>query len=85
MEGDNVNLKMISLRSWHYMWSLFYFYKKNYSYFFALKKTYIFLIKDFFKLLYFLIKRDKLNICIRSNRLFGLINSMILKKSSKRL
>lgn len=85
MEGDNVNLKMISLRNWHYMWSLFYFYKKNYSYLFALKKTYIFLIKDLLKLLYFLIKKDKLNICIRSNRLYGLINSMLLKKSSKRL
>ena len=85
MEGDNENLTMISLRNWHYMWSLFYFYKKNYSYFFAFKKTYIFLIKDFLKLLYFLIKKDKLNICIRSNRLFGLINSIFLRKSYKRL
>ena len=25
-------------RAWHYNWSKFYYYKKNYNYFFALKK-----------------------------------------------
>ena len=29
------------------MWSMFYFYKKNYSYFGAIKKTYFYLTKDF--------------------------------------
>ena len=35
------------LKEWHWMWSTFYFYKKNYSYFHALKKV----IGKFFKAL----------------------------------
>ena len=85
MDGDNSNLQMIALRNWHFMWSNFYFFKKNYSYFYAIKKTYSYLFKDFLKLLFFILKNDKVNICIRKYRLLGLINSIFLMKSSKRL
>lgn len=85
IEGDNINLSLIELRNWHYMWSFFYFYKKNYSYFFAIKKMYIFIIKDLFKLILFYIRRDKVNIWIRKSRLKGLLSSMFLLKSSKRI
>jgi N-acetylglucosaminyl-diphospho-decaprenol L-rhamnosyltransferase len=85
IEGDNIDLALIELRNWHYMWSYFYFFKKNYSYFFAIKKTYSFLFKDFIKLILFLIKKDRINICIRISRLTGLLSSILLFKSSKRL
>ena len=32
-------------RNWHFSWSKFYFYKKNYNYLFALKKFYQIFIK----------------------------------------
>ena len=85
IEGDNINLKNIGLRSWHLMWSYFYFYKKHYSYYYAIKKSLNVFFRDLAKLIYFILKRDKFNICIRYNRLLGLINSILLLKSSKRL
>jgi GT2 family glycosyltransferase len=84
IEGDGANLDIIGVRSWHIAWSYFYFLKKNYSYFFAIKKTYLSLFKNFLKLFFFIYKNDKKNICIRYNRVLGLINSMLLLKSSKR-
>ena len=41
------NIKIDLMRAWHYMWSMFYFYKKNFTYLFALKKISLFIIKDF--------------------------------------
>ncbi len=69
------------LRSWHYMWSMFYFYKKNYNYFEALKKVSKFIIKDILMLLFYLIILDKKNYKKRFYRLFGVISSMIGLKS----
>ena len=46
----NKNEKLKSLRQWHFMWSKFYFYKKNYNYFFAFVKTYRDFIESFFKI-----------------------------------
>ena len=43
----NYNLKL--LMKWHYMWSMFYFFKKNYSYFYALKKNVYFFNQGFYK------------------------------------
>ena len=40
-------------RNWHWMWSTFYFNKKHYGYFFALKKTYKKLITSIIKYLFF--------------------------------
>ena len=36
-------------RNWHWMWSTFYYNKKHFGYFFALKKTYKKLITSLFK------------------------------------
>ena len=35
VERNNINC----LREWHWMWSTFYFYKKNFSYLYALNKV----------------------------------------------
>ena len=69
------------LREWHWMWSTFYFYKKNYGYFFAIKKTIGKLFRSFFKFIFYTIifnqkMKNKYN-C----RFFGLLNSMMCKKS----
>ena len=41
------------LREWHWMWSTFYFYKKNYGFFYALKKTMGKLLRSFVKMIYY--------------------------------
>ena len=63
---------------------MFYFFKKNYSYFYALKKTYIFLIKDFIKMIFYAILLDIDNSKIRLYRLHGLIVSILGFRSYKR-
>jgi len=83
--NDLKNLKRANrMIEWHWMWSSFYFYKKNYGLFKATIKMSGKFFKSFFKLIfYFLtfqnIKKDKyLHI------FFGLFNAMIGKPSSFR-
>ena len=68
-------------RNWHWMWSSFYYYKKNYNYFYALfkvlKKIMSSIIKIFFYSLSF--KKDKKK--IYTQRLGGLFSSIVGKKS----
>ena len=54
-------------RAWHYNWSKFYYYKKNYNYFFALKKIIPNIIKSIKKMVFGLITFNK------ENTIFGLI------------
>ena len=72
------------LMKWHYMWSMFYFYKKNFNYFYAFNKTYMFLLKDLVKLFMYICIFDKYNCKIRFYRLYGLICSIIGINSFKR-
>jgi len=70
-------------RNWHYMWSKFYYYKKNYSYLRGLKETFLQFIKAAFKSSFFyFINRKKF--LIYKNRLSGLFNSYLNKPSWKR-
>ena len=71
-------------KHWHFMWSKFYYFKKNYSYFFAIKKTFhdLFIISFKYTIFFFIDRRKKL---IYFNQLCGLINSYLGKKSYKRL
>ena len=71
-------------KHWHYMWSKFYFFKKNYSSFIAYKKTLPDLITSVVKILIFLFF-DKRKTLIYYNKVLGLLNSYFGKKSYKRL
>lgn len=73
--NENNNIKC--LRAWHYMWSMFYFYKKNFGFFSAVKKTYLFLIKDLIMLIKLLTELNFKDMKIRFYRLFGLLSSLI--------
>tara|TARA_Y100000389_G_scaffold46607_1_gene41645 strand:+ start:3551 stop:4408 length:858 start_codon:yes stop_codon:yes gene_type:complete len=70
-------------RNWHYMWSKFYYYKKNYSYVKGLKETLGHFIKSIFKLSFFYLFNKK-KFLIYKNRASGLINSYINKPSWRR-
>tara|TARA_Y100000591_G_C21843027_1_gene706934 strand:- start:1114 stop:1908 length:795 start_codon:yes stop_codon:yes gene_type:complete len=78
---ENETSAISNLRSWHYMWSMFYFYRKNFSYTYALKKTYILLLKDFIILLSSILTFNLENTKFRFYRLYGLITSMMCLKS----
>ena len=76
---------IINLRTWHYMWSMFYFYRKNFNYFVAVKKTLFLLIKDFAMLFLFLTIFNMKNAKLRFYRIYGLISSIFGFKSFFRL
>ena len=84
--GKNLEEKnnSINVKNWHWMWSSFYFYKKNYSYFFAVKKLIGKLIKSFLKTLFYSItfKKEKKNKYLY--RFLGLLNSFLNQPSNYR-
>ena len=70
-------------RNWHLMWSKFYYFKKNYSYLFAVIKTFRSLISSLLKLIIYKPlnkKKYKIYLC----RFSGLINSYLGKPSWRR-
>lgn len=89
--STSINLKRKSinklkcLRQWHYMWSMFYFYRKHNSYLYGFNKTIVFLIKDLIMVLICIIRFDFLGLNLRISRISGLLNSYLLLKSGKRL
>lgn len=74
-------IESIKLRNWHYLWSMFYYNKKNYGYIFALKKSLSRLFRSIVRIIYYSIKCDKKGMVTYTYRFLGLINSILLKKS----
>ena len=76
-------------RCWHYNWSKFYYFKKHYSYFYALKKTFPnlrrALICYFLNLIIFTKKNSYQKRLLALNELKGIIASATLRKSSYRV
>ena len=86
--GSSHNLKfnksMELSRNWHWMWSTFYFHKKHYGYMLALGRILPKFFSSFFKFIFNLILLNKSKSDIYRFRLLGIINSILLKKSSYR-
>tara|TARA_B100000767_G_C19703895_1_gene509604 strand:+ start:525 stop:1382 length:858 start_codon:yes stop_codon:yes gene_type:complete len=77
------NLEIELNRNWHYMWSKFYYYKKNYSYLRGFKETINQFIKANIKLVfYYFTNKEKFS--IYKNRASGLFNSYLNKTSWRR-
>ena len=66
------------------MWSSFYFYKKNYSYLFALRKLLGKFLRSFFKMVFYSIIIQKKNRSKYLHRFLGLFNSILGKPSNFR-
>ena len=79
--NEKFEIQSIKLRNWHYLWSMFYYNKKNYGYTFALKKATSRLFRSIVRIIYYLIIFNKKGVIIYTYRLLGLINSIFLKKS----
>ena len=68
-------------RSFHFNWSKFYFYKKNFSYFYALKKIYPNFIRAIKKSLIFIFKLDMKNLKFSILEILGILTSILGFKS----
>ena len=79
------SLKYKLSRNWHYCWSKFYFYKKNYSYIFALKKISPNFLRAIKSLIINLIRINNSEILISIAQISGILNSLMLKSSSYRI
>ena len=69
------------LRNWHWMWSKFYFNKKHYGYIFSLFTVSSNFFSGCLKFLFYLIIFNTHKRNIYKIRIFGLLNSMLGKKS----
>lgn len=83
--NSNFNFKMELQRNWHFMWSLYYFNKKHYGLYFALKVTIKKFISSFFKKYFYLITNNKKKHLIYKYRFDGLLNSYLNQKSFLRI
>ena len=84
-ENDSERKKLNRLYTWHFIWSKFYYYKKNYGFLYALVYFIPIILRIFLKIIFFSCKNDHENIEKYKTRLSGLLNSIIGKKSFKRL
>ena len=66
-----------NLRNWHYMWSSFYFYKKNYNYLYALYQMFGKFIKSLIKLFFYSVTFQKNKKEKYLYRFLGLYNSFL--------
>tara|TARA_Y100001970_G_scaffold243875_1_gene309521 strand:- start:1714 stop:2613 length:900 start_codon:yes stop_codon:yes gene_type:complete len=81
---QKMNSKMFNVKDWHYMWSSFYFYKKNYSYMYALYKYLGKFLKSFLKVIFYTITLQKKSKNKYLYRFLGLLNSILCKPSNFR-
>ena len=83
--SDSVDKKYSLLskltRAWHYNWSKFYYYKKNYNYLFSLKKIIPNIIKSIKKIIFSLITFNKENLIFGLIEFYGIICSILNLKS----
>ena len=68
-------------RNWHWVWSKFYFNKKNYGFGKALKETILIYLSAIIKFLYYSIVRDSYNKKKYFNRASGFFNAFLGKSS----
>ncbi len=75
----------LKIKNWHFMWSFFYYHKKNDGYFFALKKSFGRLLRSILKTFYYFLLFNKYERTKYFYRFLGLYNSILGKKSSFRI
>ena len=82
IDENSKNEKSVNrLREWHWMWSSFYFYKKNYSFYFALRKMMGKFIKSFLKLIFYSLTFNKNEKEKYKYRFLGILNGILGRPS----
>ncbi len=82
-EEDKINQD--NFRTWHFIWSKFYYYKKHYGFFLAIIYFIPIIIRINFRIVLYKYKNDKKNLIKYMTRRSGLYSSILNKKSSKRI
>ena len=82
--NKNYDYEINLTRNWHYCWSKFYYFKKNYGYFYGIKKTIPNFLRALRKYLFYKFVGDKKNSSLRMAEIQGLMSSYFLRKSSRR-
>ena len=89
--GNSVSLKdereiqdQRDLRSWHFVWSKFYYYKKNYGYIYAIIFFFPIILRTGLKVIYYLAKGNKIKYSKYKNRWLGMVTSIKGENSYKR-
>jgi GT2 family glycosyltransferase len=89
-EGTSSVNKMFSFevilsRNWHYNWSKYYFFKKNYGVFFALKKIFPNFLRSIRKIfIYKILLRDNIKFQFALAEFNGILQSVMSKPSNYR-
>ena len=72
-------------KSWHYSWSKYFFFKKHYGIFFALKKITPNFLRSIKKIFYYrIVDRNKLKLSLAVAELSGIMNAILGKPSNFR-
>jgi len=74
-----------NFRTWHFIWSKFYYFKKHYSFFLAIIYFIPIIIRINFRIILYIIKSDKVKLSKYKSRKSGLYNSIIGKKAFYRV
>ncbi len=72
-------------RTWHFMWSKFYFYKKRYTYLIALTYFLPIIIRLIFRIIFHTLFGNKKKLLKYKYRWSGLINSIVGNRSNLRI
>ncbi len=83
-ENSSNKNSIYRLREWHWMWSTFYFYKKNFNYFYALRQVIGKFIKAFLKTIFYSITFNKREKEKYKYRFLGIYNAVLGKPSNFR-
>ena len=82
--SSNFSHKIALSRSWHYNWSKFYYFKKHFGYFFALRKIFPNFLSSLKRLLISKIYNKKIEYSLRKAELSGIMTSVFNKPSDYR-
>ena len=80
-KSSNLGFEFEKCRSWHWMWSKFYYNKKHKGYIFSFIKTFPAFTTSFIKYFFYKLSNDNKKKEIYKMRLLGLLNSYLLRKS----
>jgi len=72
---------IILIRAWHYNWSKFYFYRKNFTYIYAVTKILPNLIQAIKKIIINTLRFNKFNVYVSFIECYGILSSMLCLSS----
>ena len=78
------NKEILINRNWHYSWSKFYFFKKHYNYFYALKKIIPNIYQNILGIFLSIITINIYDVKLHFASLKGALNAIVLNKSEYR-